>query len=304
LTRVIPTHEFALYSLGGAGQAVAQTCSPPFSTTRYSRYKYGSVTAAETFARALGAAFCECCPDLALARRLVMASSPYARVPAAATTLARRLQPVLNAVRAKSGLAPAPLLRVERISTSAGDYGTLSAQARDLHMAANALSFRRFPPHQVRGAHLLVVDDVRVTGAHQRCLMRASEHLPLTARTFLYIAAFPGPAAGSLDPAREDALNHAAVKTLGDLAGIVDAGDFAWNVRVCKFALSPANRRELPRFLHRMPDWFVRGLHRNSCLDGYARMDLYAPSHAVVRTELSRRPGGRPAGRLPAREPA
>ena len=304
MTRVIPTHEFALYSLGGAGPAAARTCSPPFSTARYSRYKYGSVTAAETFARALGAAFCECCPDLALARRLLMASSPYARVPSAATTLARRLRPVLNAARTKSGLAPAPLLRVERTSTSAGDYGTLSAQARDLHMAANALSFRRFPPQQVRGAHLLVVDDVRVTGAHQRCLMRASEDLPLAGRTFLYIAAFPGPAAGSLDPAKEDALNHAAVRTLGDLAGIVDAGDFAWNVRVCKFALSPANRRELPRFLHRMPDWFVRGLHRNSCLDGYARMDLYAPSHAVVRAELSRRPSGMPAVCLPAREPA
>ena len=291
MTRVIPIREFALYCLGNAGTATAETRSPPFSAARYSRYKYGSVTAAEAFARALGAAFCEHCPDIAFGRRLLMASSPYAHVPTAATTLARGLRPVLNAVRTRRGLAPAPLLRVDRISPSAGDYGTLPAQARDLHMAANALSFRRFPPQQVRGAHLLVVDDVRVTGAHQRCLMRASEELPFAARTFLYIAAFPfpGQAAGGFDPAQEDALNHAAVKTLGDLAGIVDAGDFTWNVRVCKFALSPANRRELPRFLRRMPDWFVRDLHRNSCLDGYARMDIYAPSHAVVHAELSRR---------------
>jgi hypothetical protein len=308
LTRVIPTHEFALYSLGDASPAAGGACPLPFSAARYSRYKYGSVTAAETFARALGAGFCERCPEVALAPRLLIASSPYARVPAAATTLARRLRPVLNAVRTRCGLAPAPLLRVERISTSAGDYGTLSAQARDLHMAANVLSFRHFPPRQLGDAHLLVVDDVRVTGAHQRCLMHASENLPLAARSFLYIAAFPGPAGGCFDPAQEDALNHAAVKTLGDLAGIVDAGDFAWNVRVCKFALSPANHRELPRFLHRMPGWFVRGLYRNSCLDGYARMDLYAPSHAVVRAELDRRlgrrPGGAPAACLPARRPA
>ena len=304
MTRVIPTHEFALYSLGGASQAAREICRQPFSVAHYSRYKYGSVTAAETFARALGQAFCERYPDQALARRLIMASSPYAHVPTAATTLARRLQPVLNAIRARRGLAPAPLLRVDRISTSAGDYGTLSAQARDQHMAANALSFRRFPPRLVRGAHLLIVDDVRVTGAHQRCLMRASEDLPLTARAFLYIAAFHGTAAGGFDPAQEDALNHAAVKTLGDLAVIVDAGDFAWNVRVCKFALSPANRRELPRFLRGMPDWFVRGLHRNSRLDGYARMELYAPSHAVVRAELSRRPCGQPPASLPARPPA
>jgi hypothetical protein len=298
LARVIATYEFALYSLD-PGPFANGNCSPPFSPARYSRYKYGSVTAAETFARALGAAFCERHPDLVLAPRLLMTSSPYAHVPAAATTLARRLRPALNAVRTVHGLAPAPLLQVDRVSTSAGDYGTLSAQARDRLMAANALSFRRFPPQQVRDAHLLVVDDVRITGSHQRCLMRASEVLPLRGQTFLYIAAFPGPADGYFDPAQEDALNHAAVKTLGDLAAIVESGDFTWNVRVCKFALSPANHGELPRFLRRMPGWFVRGLHRNSCRDGYARMGLYAPSHAVVRAELSRRADGpRTAGRL------
>ena len=304
MTRVIPTREFALYSLGGPAPAANGTGLPPFSPARYSRYKYGSVAAAETFARALGAAFCERHPDLALAPRLLVTSSPYAHVPAAATTLARWLQPVINAARARHGLAPGPLLRVDRISTSAGDYGTLSAQARDLHMATNALSFRRFRPAQVRGAHLLVVDDVRVTGAHQRCLMRASEDLPLAARTFLYIAAFPGSAYDCLDPAQEDALNHAAVKTLDDLAAIVEAGDFAWNVRVCKFALNRANYGALPRFLRRMPGWFVHGLYRNSCRDGYARMDLYAPSHAVVRAELSRRSAGSPAARPTARQSA
>lgn len=288
---VIPTREFALYSLGGPSPAAKGNCRQPFSPARYSRYKYGSVAAAETFARALGAAFFEVHPELALVPRLLMASSPYARVPAAATTLARRLRPVLNAARAVNGLAPVPLLRVDRISTSAGDYGTLSAQARDLHMADNVLSFRRFRPAQVRGAHLLVVDDVRVTGAHQRCLMRASENLPLAARTFLYIAAFAGQLSGCFDPAQEDALNHTAVKTLDDLAEIVEAGDFAWNVRVCKFTLGPSNHAELPRFLRRMPDWFVRDLHRNSCRDGYARMAPYAPSHALVQAELSARTG-------------
>jgi PRTase ComF-like len=143
LATVIPTREFALYSLDGPGPAVNADGRPPFSAALYSRYKYGSVAAAETFARALGAAFCAAHPGLALAPRLLMASSPYAHVPAAATTLARGLRPVLNAARAERGLPPVPLLRVDRDSTSAGDYGTLSAQARDLHMAANVLSFRR-----------------------------------------------------------------------------------------------------------------------------------------------------------------
>ena len=304
MTRVIPTREFALYSLGGGSPAANGTCLPPFSPARYSLYKYGSVTATETFAWALAAAFRERHPELALAPRLLVTSSPYAHVPAAATTLARSLQPVLNAARTRHRRAPAPLLQVDRISASAGDYGTLSAPARDRHMAANALSFRRFRPGQIRDAHLLVIDDVRVTGAHQRCLIRASEELPLAARTFLYIAAFPASPDGCFDPSQEDALNHAAVKTLDDLAAIVKAGDFAWNVRVCKFVLNPVNYGGLARFLRAMPGWFVRDLHRNSCRDGYARMAPYAPSHAVVGAELSRRAGTALIACPPARQPA
>jgi hypothetical protein len=158
-------------------------------------------------------------------------------------------------------------------------------------MAANALSFRRFRSDQVRDAHLIVVDDVKVTGAHQRCLTRASEKLPLSAQTFLYIGAFAGSSGQYVDPVLEDVLNHAAVKTLGDLAGIVRAADFAWNNRACKFLLNPANRGDLPRFLAGMPDWFVRDLYRNSRRDGYAQMDIYAGSHVIVRTELDKRWG-------------
>jgi hypothetical protein len=291
----IPTHEFALYSLDGPGPAASANCSLPFTAAWYSRYKYGSVTATESFAEALGAAFGDRRPELARTPRLLMTSSPYSHVPTAAASLARRLRPVLNAARARHGLPPVPLVQVDRIMTSAGDYGTLSAQARDRRMAANTLSFRRFRPGQVRDAHLLIVDDVRVTGAHQRCLMRASDGLPLGARTFLYIAAFAGPSGDCFDPTQEDTLNHAAVRTLDDLAEIVESNDFAWNVRVCKFVLNSANRCDLPRFLARMPGWFVRDLHHNSCQDGYARMSIYAASHEIVRAELVRRHEPRPA---------
>jgi hypothetical protein len=106
MTTLIPTHEFALYSLGGLALP-AGTCTPPFSAARYSRYKYCSVTAAGCFARALGTAFAERCPELVRAPRLLLTSSPYTCVPTAAMALARVLAPALNAVRARHGLPPA-----------------------------------------------------------------------------------------------------------------------------------------------------------------------------------------------------
>jgi PRTase ComF-like len=289
---LLPSAEFAVYSLGGPGPATAQACSAPFNPVHYSLYKYGSIAAADVFARALADAFGHRYPEVVCTPRLLMTSSPYTYVPTAATTLARRLQPVLNAVRAGRGLPPVPLVQVHRVSPGAGDYGTLSAPDRDRRMSARTLSFRRFQVDQIRDAHLLIIDDVRVTGAHQRSLARASDELPLAARTFLYIASFWSPAADRIDPTQEDALNHAAVKTLDDLAEIVAADDFAWNVRACKFVLSPAHRDGLAQFLGRMPHWFVRDLDRNARRDGYARMGPYAPSHAVVLAELSRRHTG------------
>lgn len=139
---LLPTAEFAVYSLGGPGQVTAQACSPPFNPVHHSRYKYGSIAATDVFARALGEAFGHRYPEVVCTPRLLMTSSPYTYVPAAATTLARRLQPVLNAVRAGRGLAPVPLVQVDRGSPGAGDYGTLSPHDRDRRMAARTLSFR------------------------------------------------------------------------------------------------------------------------------------------------------------------
>ena len=280
-----PVYELALYRLDQDGGAAIPG---PFDAALYSRYKYGSAAAADSFARALGQAFLDRYRRLAHQPRLLIAASPYRRVPTAANALAVRFATVLNDARAGRGVPPAPLVRIERIAATSGDYGTLPAEARTRLMAANALSFDRLRPH-AHGAHLIVVDDVKVTGAHQRCLIRASEALPFASRTFAHIAAF-GPAGPERpDPALEDRLNHAAVSTLDDLADIVADADFTWNVRVCKFLLCPANRDGLPSFLTRMTDPFVRELRRNSLIDGYARMPAYRESHAIIARELRRR---------------
>jgi predicted amidophosphoribosyltransferase len=289
--RLIPTREFALYQLDPAGTQTVAADPEPFDAERYSSYKHGSTAAAEWFAQRLAAAFLARNPQAMGFPRVLIASSPYHLVPAASAALARGFRTAFNAARtAATGLAAAPLVQIERMVTTTGDYAVLSAGAREECMAANSLSFSKLNRHELHGAHLIVVDDVKVTGAHQRCLIRASRELPLGSRTFLYTAAVSG-ADASFDPAMEHRLNHARISTLEDFAAMLRerVGDFAWNVRVCKFLLGPQNRAELPGFLARMPGRFIRELYRHSLADGYASMTAYRDSFALITAELRRR---------------
>jgi hypothetical protein len=169
-----PAAEFARYLLDDRGSAIGGECSRSFDVLLYSRYKYGSATAAGVLARALGTAFLARYRELVARPRLLVAASPYHHVPTAAHALAVRFTAMLSAERTRYRLPPARLVRIDREVVVQGDYGTLPAAARARLMAANALSFDRLLPC-AEGSHLIVVDDVKVTGAHQRCLLRASD---------------------------------------------------------------------------------------------------------------------------------
>jgi hypothetical protein len=138
-------YELDLYQLDWGGSAGGVAMPGPFDGALYSRYKYGSTVAAGWFARALGQAFLDRYPRLAHQSRLLIASSPYRRMPTA-NALAVRFAAVLNVARAGRGLLPAPVVHIERMAASSGDYGTLPAEARTRLMAVNALSFNRFAP--------------------------------------------------------------------------------------------------------------------------------------------------------------
>jgi hypothetical protein len=289
--RQIPTREFALYQLDAAGAQVAAACPEPFDARRYSSYTYGSTAAAEWFGQRLAAAYLARVPHAMGLPRVLIAAAPYHRVPSAAAALARGFRTAFNAERtAATGLTAAPLVQIERQVTTTGDYAVLSAAAREEWMAANPLSFGRIDKPELRGAHLIVLDGAKITGAHQRHLIRSSADLALGSRTFLYAAEL-AERAGQFDPSVEDRLNHARICTLDDFSGMLRerVGDFAWNERVCKFLLSPQRRDELPLFLGRTPGRFIRELHRHSLADGYASMPAYRDSFSLITMELRRR---------------
>jgi hypothetical protein len=281
-----PTRELELYWLNEGGFPVRTVPACPFVAAEYSRYKHGAAASAAVFARCLEDAFQETFPHVADAARLLIASSPYKYVPTAAHALALAFLHRLNERRHSRNLPAARLIKIGRLQPSPDDYGQFSAGQRHALMRANSLSVDRTLP---RDSHLVIIDDIKVTGAHQNCLMAATDGLPLLSRTFLHIARFVIPSSAALDPTIEDRLNHASAKGLSDLVEIVRSPDFAWNARLCRFLLSKKNRTELSGFLTHMPGCFVLDLSEKSRGDGYDLMDAYRESYTIVETALRQR---------------
>ena len=68
------------------------------------------------------------------------------------------------------------------------------------------------------GSNLLVVDDIKVTGQHQQTITRHAEEIAFEAVIFLYVVNIANVEEAMRDPQIEDRINHAAVKSLWDVA--------------------------------------------------------------------------------------
>jgi hypothetical protein len=281
----IPTCELELYWLNETGVPVRSASAYPFTAADYSRYKHGATACGAVFATALADAFQRAHPHIADASQLLIASAPYKHVPTASHALARAFACDLNQRRFSRNVPSARLIKIGRLHLSPDDYGQFSIEQRRVLMRTNPLTLDTTP---FQDAHLVVIDDLKVTGAHQDCLVDATDGLPLLSRTFLYIARLLSPPA-ALDPTVEDRLNHAFVKKLADIIAIVRSPDFAWNARLCRFLLSARNRAELPAFLMQMPGRFLLDLSEKSCGDGYDLMEAYRKSYVILQMALQQR---------------
>jgi hypothetical protein len=258
----------------------------PFSAVQYSKYKYGSCTVGEAYASALCEVFLQRFPHLALSPQLVITSSPYKAIPTSSFCIAQAFFKLLNRKRALAGVSPCRSTRIERAAPSPGDYGSLSAEQRIQRMARNRLSFDK---ELLAHADLVVIDDIKVTGAHQQCLTRHITQLSLASLTFLYVVECINSDSATSNPQIEDCLNHTSIRTLTDLAKIIEAPDFSFNVRVCKYILSETNRATLPAFLEQMTDHFIFHLYQVSLEDGYGDIDMYRESLDIIYDVLRQR---------------
>jgi phosphoribosyl transferase-like protein len=248
---------------------------------RYSRYKYGQVAMADAFAGELARLAVDAMPGLATAPTTVTAPASRA-VPIGADLLADGVLRHLNHERTRRLLEPAVRARLHRFHVPSGDYGAQDGATRQALLAAERVSGI---PQLFTDRHVVVVDDLLVTGTSAEVTAAAIERWSPASLTYLVIATVE-PGYASRYPEVEHDLNHAVVDGLPALARLGGEGPVTVTQRLCKFVLSQ-RLPELARWLQdiaadEIVSELVWRVHSAALAEGFGLMPAYRDAAAMI----------------------
>ena len=166
------------------------------------------------------------------------------------------------------------MVKIRRLDIHPGDYSKLSSAERLKLMRKTAFAV----PEEVRGRHILLIDDVRVTGAHESQMRQWLKSAGAREVTFIYLAMIVDD--GGKDA--EELLNQARIHTLDDLSQVIARGSYSITSRAVKFVVSETDEVALSRFLDALPDQILLDIHRGAIGNGFATMPLYEKQCAIV----------------------
>jgi hypothetical protein len=265
----------AVHRLDAAGGAV--------DPVRYSRYKYGRTDAIGYFARELGECAMRELPILAPETPTVTAPASRA-VPIGADLLADGVLRSINRVRTCQQLQPAVRAKLHRHEIPPGDYGSEDLATRRALLAQERISSI---PELFSNRHVLVVDDLWVTGTSAEITAAAVQRWRPASLTYLVIARVE-PEFAQLHPEVEFALNHASVDGLPALAELLEHGPVVVNQRLSKFVLSQPHDR-LAAWLAERDAQFVWRLYCAALADGFALMPRFRDNVTLLVEFADRR---------------
>lgn len=274
-----PVHEaIALYKLtakNGMFMTTASATDLPFCPHEYSKFKYGCRDIAEQYAMALAKMllghFAEC---LGGNEQIVVIGTPYKRLPNAARLLAIGAERYLRS----AGL-PTKCSSIYQHRLATGDYGMLSADLRD---ERNFKKKRFFDPDDFSGKHVVIIDDIRITGSIERSMLKLLSEVPVLSTTVVNLVCLD-PEVALREPQLEDRLNHYAVKSLDDLLQLIqeDEHGFVLISRAVKFILQ-SKMTDLVRFLEQLTHNQLIQLYEGIVEEGYDTMSSYDQAYRLI----------------------
>ncbi len=263
-------HSLALFNLTRQADMVFDQSGDLFDAYAYSRFKYGSAYMSKQYAQALCVLLRERHPELWQTSALWLTSSAYKFVPTASDSLAKYLFKYLSHTLQGRQAPVIEPVKIARTRLFPADYGNLTQQERKAIMQQVDLYFEQPLPAQ-QADDLVIVDDIRITGAHEHRLLEFAKKEGFKRIYFVYIAHL----SPKSDPTTEHWLNHMAVRDLRDLWDLWSTEGCLLNARICKFLLSYPDKIALTQFAKALPQRLSSRIAEGMWQDGYAEMALY-----------------------------
>ena len=271
-------HKISAYTIENDGN------KPILDFTEYSKFKYGHKPTSMKFAESMMSEFLN---NFSLdnisdkSDEFIISTSPYWYTPPSAYSLAKYFHYMLNDLILEKKKQPFTFLKIHRSSAPVCDFSKLSHKERLENMKKNSLSF---DPFLLKGKRLILIEDARITGAHEQKIIDFMEKAGLKEIIFIYVVDV---GFGKNDPDIENRINHEWVNDLNTLQLLMKKPDeFLLNSRLCRFILSWEKRKELEDFCKRLSDEMLFDIYISSVNDGYGSVEKYAGGFEVVRQEV------------------
>ncbi|MEN0056265.1 MAG: phosphoribosyltransferase family protein [Mucilaginibacter sp.] len=252
-----------------------------FNPDDYSRFKFGDDAVAKTFGTQLADGFIsQYLAENPIKQQIVVISSPYSFIPTATFAMKNWFAARLNRWLALHGYPVTQETKVHRTITYKDDYGELDAQQR-MNLIGND-SFH-IDKDFLQDKTLLFLDDVKITGSHERMIMKMVKEYGLSNDIFmLYFAELTNK---NIHPNIENFINYHQVKSIFDLGDIIKGGSFCINTRIVKYILN-YDFDSFCIFIHEQTDDFVNSLYDAALGNGYHTIEAYTHNLNYIKENL------------------
>ncbi|AOM80352.1 phosphoribosyltransferase family protein [Pedobacter steynii] len=242
-----------------------------FEPNDYSRFKFGDEQVARSFGKDLADGFIRYyLTENFITGQIVVISSPYCFIPTATFAMKNYFVSQLNRWLVEHGGLVVQEAKVHRTITYKEDYGALSAEDR-MNLIGND-SFH-IDKDFLEGKTLLFLDDIKITGSHERMILKMVKEYGL--KNDIHMLYYAELMNKDIHPNVENHLNYHQVKSIFHLEEIIKGGNFCINTRIVKYILN-CDFNSFSIFLERQSGDFINNLYDLSLGNSYHTIESYS----------------------------
>jgi hypothetical protein len=253
-----------------------------FHADDYSRFKFGDEMVSRTFGKELADGFIrDFLSDNLITEQIVVISSPYCFIPTATFAMKNHFVNRLNRWLVDHGGLVVQEAKVHRTITYKEDYGALSAEDRMKLIGNDSFHIDK---DFLKDKTLLFLDDIKITGSHERMIMKMVKAYGL--KNDIHMIYFAELVNKDIHPNIENHLNYHQIKSIFDLDEIIKSGYFSINTRIVKYILN-CDFDSFAIFLEKQSVDFINNLYDLSLGNSYHTIPSYAKNLNFIKNYLN-----------------